>query len=216
MVCSTPCSKRTRRSLVFDYAMVFYGSGPLVTTRFLRLLACQLLLLFACAQALAADGVEITRASIEATDDGYRLDARYAFDLSHDLEDAVQRGVSLYFTTEIELTRPRWYWYDEKAVTSRQTLRIWYNELHRQYHVSVVGSVAQSFQTLDEALANVRRPGRWMIAPKGALKSGETYNVTLRMFMDRQLLLKPLQVNAFNNAGWQLSSNKKTFLYKAE
>ncbi|WP_426173538.1 DUF4390 domain-containing protein [Massilia sp. TWR1-2-2] len=187
-----------------------------MTTRFLRLLACQLLLLFACAQAQAADGVEITKAQIEATEDGYRLDARYAFELSHDLENAISRGVALYFTTEIELTRPRWWWYDEKAVASRQTLRISYNELHRQYNVAVVGSVMQSFQTLDEALANVRRPGRWMIAPKGAIKPGEVYNVTMRMFMDRQLLLKPLQVNALNDAGWQLGSNKKTFLYKAE
>lgn len=187
-----------------------------MTTRFFRLLVCQLLLLFACAQAQAADGVEITRANIEATEDGYRLDARYSFELSHDLQDAISHGVALYFTTEIELTRPRWWWYDEKAVTSRQTLKISYNELHRQYNVAVVGSVNQSFATLDEALANIRRPGRWMIAPKGALKPGETYSVTMRMFMDRQLLLKPLQVNAFNNAGWQLSSNKKTFLYKAE
>ncbi len=187
-----------------------------MTIRFLRLLACQLLLLFACAQAQAADAVDITLARIEATEDGYRLDARYAFELSHDLEDAIARGVALYFTTEIELTRPRWWWSDEKAVSSRQTLRISYNELHRQYNVLVVGSVQQSFQTLDEALANIRRPGRWMIAPKGALNPGETYHVTMRMFMDRQLLLKPLQVNALNNAGWQLSSNKKTFLYKAE
>jgi hypothetical protein len=48
------------------------------------------------------------------------------------------------------------------------------------------------------------------------LKPGETYTVTLRMFMDRQALLKPLQVNAINNAGWQLSSGKKTFTYRAE
>lgn len=187
-----------------------------MTTRFLRLLACQLLLLFACAQAQASDGVEITRAHIEATDEGYRLDAKYTFDLSHDLEDALQYGVKLYFTTEIELTRPRWWWTDEKAVATRLTQRISYDALTRQYHVSVVGSVQQSFPTLDDALFNIRRPGRWLIAPKGALKPGETYNVTLRMFMDRQFLQKPLQVNAFNNAGWQLSSNKKYFTYRAE
>jgi hypothetical protein len=187
-----------------------------VTTRFFRLLACQLLLLFACAQAQAADGVDITRAHIEATEEGYRLDARYAFELSHDLEDAIQYGVQLFFTTEIELTRPRWWWTDEKAVSAHQTVRIWYNVLTREYHVSVVGSVQQNFPTLEAALFNIRRPGRWLIAPKGALKPGETYNVSLRMFMDRQFLQKPLQVNAFNNAGWQLSSNKKTFTYKAE
>lgn len=187
-----------------------------MTHRFLRLLACQLLLLFACAQAQAADGVEITQARIESIDEGYRLDARYAFDLNHDLEDAIQHGVDLYFTTEIELTRPRWWWTDDKAVSSRQTLRISYNVLTREYRVSVDGSVQQSFATLEDALFMIRRPSRWLIAPKGALKSGETYTVSLRMFMDRKFLLKPLQVNAFNNAGWRLSSNKKTFTYRAE
>jgi hypothetical protein len=172
--------------------------------------------MFACAQAQAADGVEITHAHIESSDEGYKLDAKYTFELSHDLEDAIQHGVQLYFTTEIELTRPRWWWYDDKAVSSRQTLRISYNVLTRQYHVSVVGSVQQSFPTLEDALFMIRRPARWLIAPKGALKPGETYNVTLRMFMDRQFLQKPLQVNAFNNAGWQLGSNKKTFTYRAE
>jgi hypothetical protein len=187
-----------------------------VTLRFFRLIACQLLLAFACAQARAGDMIEITRASIEATDDGYRLAANYAFDLNHGLEDAIQHGVQLYFTTEIELTRPRWWWTDDKAVSSRQTSRIYYNVLTRQYHVSVMGSVQQSFGTLDEALFLIRRPSRWLIAPKGMLKPGEMYNVTLRMFMDREYLQKPLQVNAFNNSDWRLASNKKTFTYKAE
>ncbi len=172
--------------------------------------------MFACAQAQAADGIEITRAHIESTEDGYRLDARYALELSHELENAIQYGVQLHFTTEIELTRPRWWWTDEKAVASRQTVRIWYNVLTRQYHISAVGSVQQSFATLEDALFTIRRPSRWLIAPRGALKPGETYNVTMRMFMDRQFLQKPLQVNAFNNAGWQLGSNKKTFSYRAE
>jgi hypothetical protein len=187
-----------------------------VTLRFFRILACQLLLAFACAQAHAADGIEITYAGIEATDEGYKLAASYAFDLNHGLEDAIQHGVQLYFTTEIELTRPRWWWTDDKAVSARQTIRIDYDVLTRQYHVKVMGSVQQSFPTLDAALFLIRRPSRWQIAPKGALKPGETYNVTVRMFMDRDYLQKPLQVNAFNNSDWRLTSNKKTFTYRAE
>ncbi|GAB3398430.1 DUF4390 domain-containing protein [Massilia agilis] len=183
--------------------------------RLLRLLACQLLLAFACAQAQASDGIDITRAVIESSDDGYRLNAAYAFELPHGLENALQLSVPLYFTTEIELTRPRWWWTDEKAVSQRQTISIKYDVLTRQYHVRVMGSVQQSFPTLDEALFMIRR-SRWLIAPKGALKPGETYNVTLRMFMDREYLQKPLQVNAFNNADWRLTSSKKTFTYKAE
>jgi len=192
-----------------------------VTLRFLRLLACQLLLVFACATAQAADGIEITKAAIEASEDGYRLDTAYAFDLNHGLKDAIQHGVQLHFTTEVELTRPRWWWRDEKAVSERRTIRISYDVLTRQYYVHVVGSqqlggFQQSFQTLDEAMFLIRRPNRWLIAPRGALKRGEVYNVSLRMFMDREYLQKPLQVNAFNDSDWRLASNRKSFTYRAE
>ena len=192
-----------------------------MTLRFLRLLACQLLLVFACATAHAADGIEITKAAIEASEDGYRLDTAYAFDLNHGLKDAIQHGVQLHFTTEVELTRPRWWWRDEQAVSERRTIRISYDVLTRQDYVHVVGSqqmggFQQSFQTLDEAMFLIRRPNRWLIAPRGALKRGEVYNVSLRMFMDREYLQKPLQVNAFNDSDWRLASNRKSFTYRAE
>lgn len=174
------------------------------------------MLVFACATAQAADGIEITRASIEASDDGYRLAANYAFDLTPGMEQAVQHGLSLYFTTEIELTRPRWYWTDDRAASSRRTVRLNYDVLLRVYHLSAQGSIQQNFDTLDEALLAIRRPARWLIATKGDLKQGETYNVSMRMYMDREALAKPLQVDAFNNSEWRLASHKKTFTYRAE
>lgn len=171
--------------------------------------------MFACAQAQAAEGVEITHASISASEDGYRLSANYAFDLNENLENAIQHGVKLYFTTLVELTRPRWYWYDDKAVSERQTVSIRYDVLTRQYQVALMGGMPQSFATLDDAMVLIRR-SRWLIAPRGALKPGETYNVTLRMFMDRERLPKPTQVNAFANSQWRLESKDKKFQYRAD
>lgn len=187
-----------------------------MTLRFLRLLACQLLLMFACAQAQAAEGVDIIHAHIEATDEGYRLAAGYAFDLNHGIEEAIQFGTPVSFTTEVELTRPRWYWYDDRAVSSRQTIKVQYNVLTREYVVTVVGSMQQKFSTLEDAMVLVRRPSRWLIAPRGALKKGETYNVTLRMFMDRDQLTRTTQLSAYNNSQWRLTSKNKTFPYTAE
>ena len=184
--------------------------------RCLQILALWLMLFCTLPLVRAADAVDITHAHIELADEGYRLAASYGFDLNHGLEDAILHGVQLYFTTQIELTRPRWYWFDETAITAKQTSRISYNVLTRQYHVAIIGSVQQSFSTLDDALFLIRRPSRWLIAPRSALKPGEFYNVTLLMGMDRDYLPKPIQVNAFNNSDWRLSSNKKTFLYKAE
>jgi hypothetical protein len=194
-------------------------SIPHVIQRFFRLLSWQLLLTLACAlspAALADDTVEITRAHVEAAEEGYRLSAGYSFELNHGLEDALQYGVQLYFTTEVVFTRPRWYWFDEKAIVAKRTHRLSYNVLTRQYHVSIIGSVQQSFGTLEDALFFIRRPNRWVVAQRGALKVGEVYNVTLRMGMDRDYLPKPIQVNAFNNSEWRLASNKKTFQYRAE
>ena len=188
----------------------------MLASHFFRLLVVLLALACALPQARAAESVEITHAHIELADEGYRLAASYAFELNHGLEDAIQHGVQIYFTTEIELTRPRWYWFDETAITAKQTSRIYYNVLTRQYHVTIIGSVQQTFSTLDDALFLIRRPSRWLIAPRSALKQGDSYAVTLRMGMDRDFLPKPIQVNAFNNSDWRLSSNRKTFFYKAE
>jgi len=95
-------------------------------------------------------------------------------------------------------------------------VRLDYDVLARVYHVLVVGSVQQTWDTLDQALMAIRRPSRWLIAPKGALKPGESYNVSLRMYMDRDYLAKPLQIDALNNSDWRLTSHKKTFTYRAE
>jgi len=225
MVCSTRCSRKMRNRFACLFAPLssthLLSTGPHVTQRFFRLLTGQLLLALALAcllpqPARAAEGIEIRRALVEATEDGYRLSANYGFDLSHGLEDTLQYGVQLYFTTEIEFTRPRWYWFDEKAIVARQTTRLSYNVLTRQYHVAIIGSVQQSFSSLDDALFLIRRPNRWLVASRGALKTGEVYNVKLSMGLDPNYLPKPIQINALNGSEWRLASDKKIFPYKAE
>jgi len=166
--------------------------------------------------AYAGDGAELTKARIETSDEGYRLSAAFSFDLNRGLEDAINRGVPLYFTTEVELTRPRWYWFDEKAINTSQTIRISYNVLTRRYHAAITGSLQQSFNSLDDALSLVRRPSGWVIAEKGELHVGEVYKVAVRMGLDLAQLPKPFQVNALNNSDWHLSSDWKTFNYQAE
>ncbi|NDP59333.1 MAG: DUF4390 domain-containing protein [Oxalobacteraceae bacterium] len=163
-----------------------------------------------------AEGVDITQAHLESTDEGVKLSATFAFELNRGLEDAITHGLPLYFTTEVELTRPRWYWFDEKAITESQTIRLSYNVLTRQYHAAILGRLQQSFSTLDDALSLIRRPSRWLVADRNALKTDAVYSVAVRMRLDVAQLAKPFQVNAINNADWRLSSDWKTFLYKAE
>lgn len=174
------------------------------------------LMLWCVAPVARADGVDITQAHLESAEDGVRLSATFAFELNHGLEDAITHGIPLYFTTEVELNRPRWYWFDEKSISESQTIRLSYNVLTRQYHAAILGRLQQSFTTLDDALSLIRRPSRWLVADKTALKSGAAYSVSVRMRLDVAQLPKPFQVNAINNADWRLSSDWTTFTYKAE
>jgi len=185
------------------------------TCRCVLLLAVALILLFSPATSHAAE-VDITQASLEATDDGYRLSASYSFELNRSLEDALVRGVPLYFTTDVQLTRRRWYWFDEVSISVSRTVRISFNVLTRQYHASTSGQLQQSFSSLEDAMSLIRRPPRWIIADKSALTSGDIYKVGLRMRLDVAQLPKPFQINALNNSDWRLSSDWKEFTFKVE
>ncbi len=172
--------------------------------------------LFVPFAAHAAEGIDVVQAHLENAEEGYKLSTTFAFDLNHGLEDVIVRGVPLYFTTEVEITRARWYWFDQHNASTSQTIRVSYNVLTGQFHAGVPGHLQQSFTSLDDALSMVRRPARWVVAEHDALKPGETYNVSVRMRLDLAQLPKTFQVHALNNSDWRLSSDWKTFDYKAE
>jgi len=181
--------------------------------RLLHLLALILMgmLIHASAQ---AGSIEINHAAIERGENGYRLASSYDVELNRGLEDALHRGIPLYFTTEVEMSRTRWYWFDETAVSASQTIRIAYNVLTRQYSTSISGGLQQYFNSLDDALFMVRRPNRWTVANYGDLTRGATYTVYVRMMLDTSQLPKPFQVNALNNRDWRLSSDWKRFTFR--
>ena len=178
--------------------------------------ALALLLALASPASLAAD-VEIAEAHLEYTDEGYRLAAAFNFQLNASLESAIARGIPLYFTTEVAIRRPRWYWLDERAASATQTIRISYNVLTRQYRAAINGSnLQQGFDSLEDAMSLVRRPGRWLVAPPDALKPGEIYMVALRMELDVAQLPKPFQVHSLNSSDWRLSSDWRYFTFRAD
>jgi hypothetical protein len=206
------------------HAAAIFSSPPLnyqpdqrrLMFRVLVLLSTWLLALMLAAPAAARDGIEVRRADLEYSDGRYRLALQYSFELTRALEDALSRGVPLYFTTEVQLTRPRWYWFDEKALRATRTVRVSYNVLTQHYLVSHDGALNQTFPTLEDALALVRRPPRWEFAQRDTFKSGEIYNIAIRMSLDVARLPKPIQVHAINSSDWRFASEWKLFSFRAE
>ena len=174
-----------------------------------RALASALLLalaMTALAPAAMAEGIAVTSAAIDQADDGWTLQAEFDVQFSQRLEEAVNRGVPLYFIVEFELAKPRWYWFDDKPVRLSQTYRISYTPLLRQYRLSV-GSVYQNFTRFEEVTRVLSRLRGWHVADKGALKKEQVYQASLRMRLDTAQLPKPFQLNAISSRDWTLDSD---------
>ena len=162
---------------------------------------------------LAAE-IEVANPQITASEDGYVVAADFSFELNERLEEAVTKGVVLYFVVDFEMTRPRWYWLDEKLVSRSQTYRLSYHALTRQYRLST-GGLHQSFDSLSDALRMLSRLRNWLVIDKGTEKAGvrvgETYTAALRMRLDTNQLPRPFQIAALGNRDWNLASDWKVW-----
>jgi hypothetical protein len=154
----------------------------------------------------AAEGIGVNQASVTPAEDGWQLQADFDIQFSPRLEEAVNRGVPLYFVVEFELARPRWYWFDEKPVQLSQTYKVTYTPLLRQYRLTV-GNVYQNFTRLDEVVRVLSRVRGWHVADRESLKKEVTYQAGIRMRLDTAQLPKPFQVNAIASRDWTLASD---------
>jgi hypothetical protein len=168
-----------------------------------------LLLLFVPVLAWTAE-IDISNPQLSASDDGYVLAADFKFELSPRLEEAVTKGVVLYFVADFELSKARWYWLDEKLVSRSLTYRLSYHALTRQYRLTT-GGLHQSFQSLSEAIQVLSRLRSWTVIDKNdkAVHPGEAYSASLRMRLDVTQLPRPFQISALGNKDWSLGSDWK-------
>lgn len=158
------------------------------------------------AQAAQTHGIEVRRAVVAPVEDAYVLDADIDIVLSAPLEEALNKGIPLYFQLEFEMVRSRWYWFNDKAVTLQQQYRLSYSALTRQYRIGV-GAFYQNFVTLNEALQFLSRVRRREELDPGALSKGSIYTAGLRLRLDTTQLPRPFNLNALGSREWSLGSD---------
>lgn len=178
-------------------------------------LARQLFVLLALVSftALAADESRITHAEIVEGEGGYVLNADIDLDLNSRLTDAVTRGVALFFVAEVIIERPRWYWMNEVVAERELNYRISYHAITRSYRLSI-GSLHQSFDSLDSALLTMQRIRNWQVAGLEDLTPGVSHEASLRFRLDTAQLPKPFQVTAIASREWNVGTDwlRWTFL----
>jgi Domain of unknown function (DUF4390) len=156
--------------------------------------------------AFAADEATIRNPKLDATDDGYQVSADIDFQLTSSMKEAVSKGVPLYFVVEFEISKGRWYWFDQSLAKASRDRRVSYAPLTDQYKISVSG-VSQNVATIEDVQRLLSRVRSWTVLQKGRLKPGEKYEAAIRFRLDNAQLPKPFQLDILASKDWNLSSD---------
>lgn len=151
-----------------------------------------------------SEGIEVRKAAVSVAEEGYLLEAELEVRLNLALDDALHKGVPLYFVLDFELIRARWYWTNEKVGELHYQQRLSYNTLTRQYRVGV-SALYQNFSSLKEALDYMSRVRRRLDIEPGALRKDTAYSSMLRMRLDTAQLPKPFQLHTGRD--WNINSD---------
>ena len=166
-----------------------------------------LLSMAAVAPARADERIGVIAVALEPIPGGgAALNATFEFEMPQTLEEAVQKGIAVYFNIEFELFRKRWYWLDRKISASTLTYRLSYSPLTRQFRLAR-GGLSQSFDSLEEALGLLKSVRQWKVIEPGVLSPRDSYEAQVRMRLDVTQLPKPFQVNAITSREWNLASD---------
>ena len=177
-----------------------------------RALAVGAALALACVlpPAARADVIPVKGAELRVEEGEVLLNAEFELAFNPTLEEALQKGVPLYFVLEVEIARPRWYWLDEKVHSTSKTWRVSYAPLSQQYRVAS-GLFSQNVGSIAEVERLIGRVTSRPIMRAADLSPGTRYEGAVRLRLDVNQLPKPFQVNALASREWQLASDWRRF-----
>lgn len=172
------------------------------------LLVCALVLaLVGTPAAGLAQGVEPISLSLERRDGAITLDYSLRVELSRPVDDALHRGVPLYFVAEAVVFRSRWYWRDERTARAARSWRLTFQPLTGNYRVSL-GALHQTYATLNEAMLAMTRLSQWRIAGASVVEPDESYYVEFNWRLDTAQLPRPMQIGIGSQVDWVLEFDR--------
>ncbi len=155
------------------------------------------------AAAVFAQGVELATFEAKRQDGSLTLDFAASLVLPRPVEDALQRGVPVYFVAEAQLFRSRWYWRDERLARVSRAWRLAFQPLTSSWRVSF-GGLNQSFPTLAEALVALSRSTGWKVAELAQMEAGNSHYLEFSYRLDNSQLPSPMQISLGAQTGWTM------------
>ncbi|MEJ6005973.1 DUF4390 domain-containing protein [Paucibacter sp. AS339] len=177
----------------------------------LALLLLSVLMLVLPVGTARAEGVELNQVSSARVEEGLELSFSTRFELPRAAEEALMKGVPIYFVAEAAVLRNRWYWRDARAARVSRTWRLAWQPLTRQFKVST-GGLNQSYASLAEALVALRGVSGWRIAEPKDIEDEGRYYVEFSYRLDTSQLPRPMQIGLGSPQGWGLNLERNLSL----
>ncbi len=165
------------------------------------------IILFLLMSTAQAEGIQIKSVSLAAIQKDYEMSVDSEIVLNTTLEQALEKGIVLYFVTKFSLVDSRWYWLNDEVARGKIKVGLRYYALTRQYHLNYP-AFSQSFNTLKEALQMLSQLRDYPLTIKSELKQDIEYIASLRIWLDLTRMPKPFQVEALGSSQWNLSSDR--------
>jgi hypothetical protein len=175
-------------------------------------LSCFLSLFLALSSASlhAADTVStIKQATLSLQDDNYVLSAEINYHFSKKALNALQHGVPLFWTVQVEIQQQRDVLWNKTLVDKEIRYRLQYHALLNMYRVkNQSGGDVYNFSTLAAALnlMSTLRDFPLISSDQINLKDNH-YRAAVRVVFNRNELPLPLRPIAYINPQWYLSSD---------
>lgn len=150
-----------------------------------------------------AQGVELATLQALRADGVLSLEFSTLVTLPRAVEDALQRGVPIYFVAQATLLRSRWYWRDERIARVNRTWRMAYQPLTSTWRVGL-GGLNQSYATLAEAMASVTRIAQWRLADLALIDPDSRHYVEFSWRLDTSQLPSPMLIGLVGGSEFTL------------
>lgn len=170
----------------------------------LRAWLAGLAMLIALAPGLShAEGVNLTQIKTERSEDALAFSFSTRFDLPKPVEDALMKGLKVYFQAEVTVYKSRWYWRDARVAHLTRSWRLAWLPLTREYQVTFDG-LHQNYDNLQDAVAALRGVSGWRLADIKDVEDGHCY-IEFSYKLDNSQLPRPMQIGLGAPQGWALS-----------
>lgn len=179
---------------------------------------CLSLSLMLAGVAQADTAVELQELKLDRQEAALYMSGTWQFELPSALEDALQKGITLYFVTEVEIRQERWYFYNQRVAFAERHVRLFYQPLTRRWRVNIspqafnvsgLGvSLGQSYDTAEDAINAVRRIAQWRIANATDYNPEAKQTISINFKLDLKQLPRPMQIGLAGQSDWNIGYNK--------